>query len=319
MADKKAYRVLIGYDGGFVLTDEQERQLVREFPECLFSFGKPETHTAKDYANADIMIGHFYPEQMRQAKNVRWLQAGTSGTDRYKGLVDTAKVVVTNSQGLFNKCMAEHTFALMIAYSRCIGIYRDVQKERVFKKYPVPFDLFESTVGIVGLGGIGSEFAIRAKAFGMRVLASKRTRIDKPEYIDALYLQDNLDALLTQSDFLILSLPLNDATKHLIGAAEFAAMKNNACLINVARGPVVDTNALIDALRTNEIGGACLDTTDPEPLEPDNPLWTMPNVLITPHAANLSPSTNRFRYECYRKNLRCFIDKKPMINVVKNL
>lgn len=311
--------VLFGYAGGFILTKEGEQTFIRDFPQYNFIFGNSADHTAESYAEADILIGHFNPEHMEKATRVKWLQASTSGTDRYEGTVDPSKVIVTNSWNLFSQCMAEHTFALIIAYSRSIILYHTSQRREEYNRHFIPMDLFDSTVGIVGLGGIGLETAQRCKAFGMRVLATKRSVAEKPDCVDELYGTDKLDHILKESDFVVLSIPLTSETKNLISTRELSIMKPTACLINVARGAVVDTDALTRALETKVIAGACLDCAYPEPLPKGHPLWQMPNVLITPHVANLSPSTNRFRYQFYYKNLQRYSKGETLLNIAKDL
>ena len=321
--------VLFGYGGdstlskntgGFLLTEENEQTLVRDFPEYNFIFGNSMDHTAETYAQADVMIGHFDHEHIKKATRLKWLQATTSGTDRYQGAVDPSKVIVTNSWNVFSECMAEHTFALMIAYSRSILLYHLSQRREERQRHPIPIDLFDSTVGIVGLGGIGLATARRCKAFGMRVLATKRNAVEKPDFVDELlYGTDKLDYILKESDFVVLSMPLTPETKDLISTRELSIMKPTACLVNVARGAVVDTKALTEALEAKTIAAAYLDCTNPEPLPAGHPLWQMPNVLITPHVANMSPSSNRFRFEFYHKNLSRYLKGETLFNVVKEL
>lgn len=312
-------KVVFGYQDGFWLNHEQEAVFAKEFPSCSFKFGPPDSFTSEEIAEAEIMVGMFNPVQMEAVKNLKWLQASTVGTDRYVGFIDPKKVLVTNSRDLFSQCMAEHTFGMMIAYSRSLLLQRDNQLKHLWEQYPVAADLFESTAGIVGLGGIGGETAKMAKAFGMRVLAIKHHIGQKPAYVDELFYLDRLDYLLERSDFLVLSIPLIPETHHLIGAEQFKKMKPNAYLVNVARGAVVDTHALVDALRSKEIAGAGLDAVEPEPLPADSPLWNMPNVFITPHQANASPSTNRFRFDFYRENMRRYFAGEPLLKVATDL
>lgn len=313
------HRVIFGYAGGFVLTKENEAELTKNFPECDFQFGNISTFSPEDFSDAEVLIGNFYANEMQHVKKLQWLQAATAGTDRYRPFADPKKTFVTTCHGLFNRCMGEHTLAMMLAYSRSICLYRDSQKIKETNRHFIPMDLFESTVGIVGLGGIGTETAKLAKGCGMRVIASKRQMCPKPEYIDELYLQDDLDKLLVQSDFVVLSLPLSSSTQNLISKRELSLMKPSACLVNVARGAIVDTDALIEALQNKVIAGACLDTTMPEPLDQESPLWNMPNVFITPHVANESPSTNRFRYDFIVKNLQRYLNGEPLLNQVSSL
>ena len=165
----KKLNVLFGYQGAFELTKEEEETFVRDFPDCSFRFDPPDNYTDEECAQADIFIGMFNPGQMQAAKNLKWLQASTVGVDRYEGYVDTKKTLVSNSRNLFNKCMGEHTFAMMIAWSRALLLQRDSQNRHEWVLHDVPSDLFDKTVAVIGLGGIGADVAKKCKAFDMHV------------------------------------------------------------------------------------------------------------------------------------------------------
>ncbi len=307
---------VFGYQGAFELTKEEEQALIRDFPSCSFRFGPPDDFSDEQIAAADVLVGQFNEKQMRAVKNLKWLQASTVGLDRYDGFIDPKKILVTNSQNLFNKCMGEHTFAMMIAYSRSLLLSRDSQNRHEWKLHDVPMDLFDRTVGVIGLGGIGAEVAKKCKAFDMRVLGMRRNIANKPEYVDEIYPFEELDAVLAQADYLILAVPLTEQTRHMINRETLKKMKPNAYLLNVGRGELVDTDALVEALENGTIAAAGLDTVYPEPLPADHPLWGMPNVFITPHVANLSPTTNRFRFKFYYENIRRYLAGEPLLNQV---
>lgn len=306
---------VFGYQGAFDLTKEEEEKLIRDFPSCSFRFGPPNDFTDEEIMAADVLVGQFNDQQMRVARNLKWLQASTVGLDRYYGYIDPEKTIVTNSQNLFNQCMGEHTFAMMIAYSRSILLQRDSQMKHEWFLHDIPMDLFDRTVAIVGLGGIGSDVAKKCKAFDMHVLGIRRNTANKPDYVDEIFTFDDLDTVLSRADYLILAVPLTEQTKHMINRETLARMKPTAYLLNVGRGELVDTDALIEALQNKTIAAAGLDTVYPEPLPADNPLWSMPNVLITPHVANLSPTTNRFRFRFYYEQIRRYLAGEPLENV----
>lgn len=310
-------KILFGYQGAFELTKEEEDTFVRDFPGCDFRFSAPDDYTDEECAQADIFIGMFNPQQMCAAKKLKWLQASTVGVDRYEGYVDTDRTLVTNSQNLFNKCMGEHTFAMMIAWSRALLLQRDSQNRHEWVLHEVPSDLFDRTVAVIGLGGIGSDVARKAKAFDMHVIGVRRNLANKPDYIDELYSLEQLDQVLPKADFVILAIPLTNQTYHLINRQTLKMMKPTAYLLNVARGEVVDTDALVEALQNKTIAAAGLDTVYPEPLPSEHPLWAMENVFITPHRANASPTTNRFRFRFYYENLKRYLAGDPLKNVVK--
>lgn len=316
---EESLNVVFGYQGAFELTEEEEQKFIHDFPNCNFIFKAPAKLKEEECRTADVMIGQFNPREMKAAENLKWLQASTVGVDRYHGYVDTGRTLVTNSKDLFNKCMGEHSFAMMIAWSRALLVQRDSQKKHEWVLHDVPNDLFDNTIAVIGLGGIGSDLAKKAKAFDMHVIGIRRNLDDKPEYVDELYTLDDLDYVLGRADYVALALPLTDRTWHMMNRETFGKMKKTAYFLNVARGECVDTQALIEALQNGTIAAAGLDVTDPEPLPEDSPLWDMPNVLITPHRANASPTTNRFRFRFYYENMRRYLNGEEMLNVVKKV
>jgi phosphoglycerate dehydrogenase-like enzyme len=169
---------------------------------------------------------------------------------------------------------------------------------------------------VVGLGGIGTEVARRAHGFGMRVIATRRQGTPGPEFVERVGTPQDLHAMLPEADVVAICLPLTDETQGLFDDEAFAAMKDGAYLINVGRGRVVDTAALLRALDGGRMAGACLDVVDPEPLPADHPLWRHPKVLITPHVSSDAELTDRRRWDLMRENLRRFSAGEPLLNVV---
>ena len=169
---------------------------------------------------------------------------------------------------------------------------------------------------VVGLGGIGSEVARRAHGFDMKVLATRRSRKERPAYVDRQGTAQDLDAMLPLADVVVLAVPLTEETEGMINARTLELMKPGAYLVNIARGKVVDTDALVTALESGKLAGACLDVTDPEPLPADSPLWEMPNVVITPHVASRAALTGERRKDLFLSNLRRFGAGEPLLNVV---
>ncbi len=169
---------------------------------------------------------------------------------------------------------------------------------------------------VVGLGGIGSEIAKRAHGFGMHVLATRRSEQPKPDYVDEQGLADDFERFLPRADVVAICVPLTDETRGLFDDEEFASMKAGSYLINVARGGIVETPALLEALRSGRLAGACLDVTDPEPLPREHPLWREPNVVITPHIASDATLTDERWWSLYRENVRRFAAGEPLLNTV---
>jgi phosphoglycerate dehydrogenase-like enzyme len=172
------------------------------------------------------------------------------------------------------------------------------------------------TMLVVGLGGIGTEIAMRAHAFGMRVLATARVERPAPRYVEVLGTAKDLDDLLPKADVVVLAVPLTDETRHIINRRTLGMLKDGAWLVNIARGAVVDTDALVEALDSGKVGAAFLDVTDPEPLPEGHPLWGRDNVLITPHVAGRAELSADRRWALMQENMRRFSAGEPLLNVV---
>jgi len=227
-------------------------------------------------------------------------------------------IVLTNCKVIYGIQLAEHTMALILSFSRALNILIRRQTEEIWEsRANLPAtEICGQTLGIIGLGGTGQELAQRAHAFGMRILAIDPTQTQRPEYVELFWHPDKLHDLLGESDFVAICCPLTHRTRGMISDAEFRAMKPTAYLINVTRGGVVDQDALIRALRTEEIAGAGIDVTTPEPLPKGNPLWGMENVILTPHMSGQSPyAGSRFR-TLFCENVRRFVAGEPLLNVV---
>ena len=234
-------------------------------------------------------------------------------------LAAAAGVWLTNTPGVLAETTADMAFALLMAAARnVVASDRDTRGGGWRSWSPTAFlgqDVFGATLGIVGLGEIGSAMARRAAGFKMRVLYSSRT--PKPEIEAALgVVRVPLADLLRQSDFVSLHTPLATDTEGLIGGLQFALMKRSAILINTARGRVVDQDALVAALRAGEIAGAALDVTDPEPLPLAHPLFSLPNVIITPHIASASLATRSKMAEMAAENILAVLSGRPPVNPV---
>ncbi len=186
-------------------------------------------------------------------------------------------------------------------------------------RHPIPFhpldELAGKTLGIIGLGSIGMEIARKGKCFGMNVIGIKKTH-ENVRWVDEVYTPENLDIVLGESDYLVLCVPATDETKNLIGERELKKMKISAYLINIARGDVIDENALIRALKEKWIAGAAIDVTREEPLSPDSPLWELDNLIITPHVAGSSPYYWDRAVDIFVENLKRFFQGEELINVV---
>ena len=268
---------------------------------------------------AQAMVGRgLTPELLAAASDLRWLQITGAGVENllFPALVESS-VLVTNFSGVHAPNMAEHLVAMMLAFARGLPeIMRFQVRHEWHHAERGTFELGGQTLGVLGLGDIGNALAWRANALGMRVVGLKRRSTDLPRGVERIYLPDELPALLAESDHVASALPLTPRTRHLLGVAEFAAMRPSAYVYNVGRGAVIDQAALVDALRAGRIAGAGLDVTDPEPLPADSPLWDMPNVLITSHTSGGSPRYWERGIEILLENIGRYRRDEPLLNVV---
>ena len=273
-----------------------------------------------EIVDADAAFGTIPSELLALAVKLRWLQAPAAAPAAgyyYPELV-RHPVVVTNFRGIFNDHIATHIMAFVLAFARGMHRYipRQLRQEWKPEEEGSVLHLPESTALIIGVGGIGSETARLCAGFGMRVIGVDARREDPPEGVSEMHGPDALDSLLPGADFVIMTIPHTPQTEGMMDARRFALMKSSAILINIGRGMTVRLDDLDAALRAGEIGGAGLDVYEIEPLPPEHPLWTAPNVLLTPHVAGYGPYLDERRFEIIAENARRFATGQPLINVV---
>ena len=268
--------------------------------------------------NADIFCGHAkvpidWDAVVRRGR-LKWIQSSAAGMDHcLVPSVIESSIDVTSASGVLSDQVAEHTIALVTGWCRGLPTYFRAQAKREFIRRPTR-DLTRSTVGIVGLGGVGRRLTQLLRPFETRILATDMFPVDKPETVDELWPAERLDDLLPEADFLVLCLPLNDSTRGMIDAAVISKMKPGALLANVARGPLVVTDDMVAALESGHLAGAVMDVTDPEPLPADSRLWDMPNVIITPHVGGQSSWRIDNMTEMFCQNLQRHRVGLPLIN-----
>ena len=244
-------------------------------------------------AEADVLVcsGLWRNELIAIAPKLAFVQSVSAGTDQYsRNALDAAGIRAASAQGVNERAVAEHAIALILAIARKIPEARDHQIAKKWRPMIGELsrredELCGKTLVIVGMGRIGSRLATLARAFDMKTIGVKRDVANGAAAADKVVPQRQLLDAVREADFVVLTCPLTPETENLIDARVFAAMKPTAHLINVARGKVVDETALVDAINSGRIAGAALDTVRDEPLPESSPLWTLPNVLITPHSA----------------------------------
>jgi phosphoglycerate dehydrogenase-like enzyme len=297
------------------------RQLAEAMPEVRVVIAEDQATAEREIVDAEAAFGWLPRELLAKAKRLRWLQAPQAAPAAgyyYPEMIEHA-LSVTNFREIFNDHISTHIMAFVLAFARGLHVYIPQQLRREWKK---PGEnrgvvaLPEATALIVGVGGIGAETARLAAGFGITVLATDARRSDTPPGVAELHKPDALDSLLPRADFVILTVPHTPATEGFMNRARFQRMKRSAFFINIGRGMTTKLDDLVAALNAGEIAGAALDVYEHEPLPSDHPLWTMPNVLMTPHMAGYGPHLDERRYQIMIDNCRAFLDGKPLRNIV---
>jgi phosphoglycerate dehydrogenase-like enzyme len=271
---------------------------------------------------ADALVGFCSDEVLGAGKRVQWVQmlsAGVEGCVASSALLDR-DILLTNMQRVSAPVMAEHVMAFVLASARGLDFFIP---ERAAKRWtdtpPPPTRLVAiegKTLLVVGLGGIGTEVARRAHALGMVVDAVRASGREGPAFVRQVGLPDELHALAARADFIVNTTPLTKETRNLFDAAFFAAAKQGAYFINVGRGQSVVQRDLVAALRSGHLAGAGLDVTEPEPLPADDPLWSLGNVIITPHVSAASDLGQAARIAIAAENVRRYVAGERMLSVV---
>ena len=277
---------------------------------------------AAQLEGADVLLGYCTHENLKNGKTLRYILNYSAGVDRCASspLAQTREILVTNMQRIYGPAIAEHAIGMMYMLTRKLYVFRDRQLAQQWDRAAVERTSMQELQGrtllVVGLGGIGTEIARRAHGLGMRVLATRNSSREGPDFVAYVGLPDELSKLAGQADVVINATPLTVATTGLFDRSLFSKMKPGAYFINVGRGRSVVTADLIEALNSDRLGGAALDVTDPEPLPPDHPLWTAKNVFITPHISAGSDEQMGRYWLVVRDNLRRYVNGERMLSVV---
>jgi phosphoglycerate dehydrogenase-like enzyme len=307
---------------GFKYPSEREREAVAEGlhgaferADVVFGFWGAELDTALAQASGKEASAVTLAEV---APNLRWIQLTSAGADRLlnSGFIEGG-VTVTTVSGLHATPIGEYILSVMLMWAKGAPQTMRAQLKHEWTRF-APRELHGKTVGIVGIGHIGAEAARLAKAFGCRVIATKRsaTTEHSEPYADAIYPPGELHRVVAESDYVIVCVPLTPETRGMIGDAELRAMKPSALIVNIARGPVIAEAALLQALREGWIAGAALDVFDQEPLPADHPLWDMENVILTPHISGGTEIYNERAVDIFAANLRRYLAGDQLENIV---
>jgi phosphoglycerate dehydrogenase-like enzyme len=292
----------------------EAKVIVGSRPEAFSKEARNEASVVLFTGSAGATLHSIYPDLRR----VEWIHSLSAGLDA----VLTSEIVespipLTNSRGVFARSLSEFALAGMLYFAKNLNRMRESQRAKKWDQFDIE-ELHGSVLGIVGYGEIGRRTAERAKPFGMNVHILRR----RPELtgsdplVDRVYRPEELDSLLGASDYLLLSAPLTDETRGMIGAGQLARMKSSAVVINLGRGPVLVETALIEALRRQNIRGAALDVFDEEPLPAGHPFYSLENVLLSPHCADHTATWMEEAMQLFVENLELFHAGKPLKNIV---
>ena len=277
----------------------------------------------KEVVDAQVLIGFCNQSIFDDAARLSWVQVYFAGVENCVTTpsMQSGKLLLTNGQRLGSPTLADHAVALMMALSR--GLAGSMRSQEAGKwqpnwgAAPPAFgELSGRTMLVVGLGGLGGQAAKRAHGLGMRVIATRGSRREGPEYVDYVGLSHEALELAKQADVVVNAAPLTDSTRGMFNAEFFAAMKPGAYFVSVGRGQSTVTDDLIDALNSGQIAGAGLDVVDPEPLPDGHPLWSTPGVIITPHVGGRSREAMQRVGALAAENLRRYVAGEPLLSVV---
>ncbi len=271
-----------------------------------------------EVADSHIIFGDCSREDFLAARQLRWIQYPAAGVEGvlYPELVGSP-VVLTNMQRMFSPTISESVIGLLITLTRRLNDYTLQTRERRWNALGGLTEISGLTMGIVVMGGIGTDTAYRAHyGFHMRILGTDPKPLPKPTFVEELHSPEWLPKMVPQVDVLLSAAPHTPITHHMFNDEIFRLMKPSAYFINVSRGWLVDSPALVSALKERRIAGAALDATEPEPLPPDHPLWTAGNIIITSHTSAVSAGSNQKSLDLFCENVRRYVNGLPLLNVV---
>jgi len=303
----------------FPLTDAQADEIDHVSDE-IEVINAGQSGIAKEILSADIFIGHAkvplpWQDVVNQGR-LKWIQSSAAGLDHcLTESVIQSDIVVSSVSGLFANQVAEQTMALMFGIYRSSPTFFQATQKREFVRRPTR-DFHGNTVGIIGFGGNGRRIAEVLAPWGNRIIATDKYPWDKPDHVDKLVHSDQLESILPEIDCLILCVPLNSETTGMINRRTMSMLKPGCVIINVARGPVIVEDDLIELLNSGHIGGAGLDVVEVEPLAATSPLWHTDNVIITPHIGAQSVHRLPDTIALVCENMKRYLNRLPLLNTV---
>lgn len=291
------------------LSDAQKALLEKSMPDSVFTYATRNSATDSQLQQADVIFGNPKPEKISGLNKLKLLQLSTAGSDFYDGEgVLPPNCTVISASGAYGVAVSEHMLALTIAFCKKLHLYRDNQRQALWKDEGEVLSLSAMKVLVIGAGDIGSHYARLCRALGSYTIGVRRTAGSPTEEFDELHTLDELDQLLPKADAVAMALPYTPETHHFMNQARLGLMKPGALLINGGRGKTIDQQAVLAALQSGTLGGFVADVCDPEPLPENDPLWLEKNVILTPHIAGLFhlPQTLDLVLELGIRNIKRF-------------
>jgi len=324
-------KILLAFDDG-VISHEQQREVRRLAPDLPLVQTADHEYIESIVGDIEIAVGNFPYELLPEAKQLRWFQQWSAGAD---WLLDHPAVqklpfVLTNASGVHAIPISEHIIAVLLSFGRNLPQAGRAQQQRIWMQegseeqrgdlhYYTRADTFEiagKTMLLIGVGEIGERTAKIAQALEMEVIALRHNPKRQSPEVDETVGENDLLNVLPKADVVVSTVPLTKETHHMLDKQAFAAMKTGAVFINIGRGPTVDEQALIAALKSGKLAAAGLDVFAEEPLATDSPLWAMDNVLITPHSSGVTPEYNNRAFALFLENLERYLAGEELKNVV---
>ena len=314
-------KLSILYDPFFMqLSDEKLASITDNVPGVVIEYcGGGSCAQIDDIVDSEVIFGKPPPKMVAKLKSLKWLHLPSAGADPFSdaSLYADPSVILTKSSGTFGIPIAEHIIGMMIALGHNFTRhYTDQQVGAWRQDWLGNLNIYGSNVLVLGLGDIGTEVCKRLSGFSCNIIGFRNDPSVPHELVSEVRHISRLKESIPDADYILICLPGTDDTKKLFRRDEFDLMKKTAIIVNIGRGHIIDTDALIDALNTHKIAGAGLDVTDPEPLPAGHPLWSAKNVLITPHVSAFSPMILERRFDIFLDLLKLYASGKPMYNIV---
>lgn len=306
----------------FPLDDGQIAELKSLLENAYILQRNAESITAEDVADADVIFGNVSPELLKGALNLKWIHLSSAGTDGYLPLIDRG-VLISNGSGAYNDLIAEHMLAFTGAL--CVGLpgYGLQHQQRIWKRGPWAKTITGSTVAVLGCGNIGTAYAQRMHMLGAYVIGVRRKAAECPDGVDEMVGMDRADEVISRADIIAMIMPNTPETVNFMDERRFGLVKKGAILINCGRGNAVDPDALYNSLANGNLSAAAIDVAYKEPLPDNDKLWTLPNLIITPHVAggwniggDSSPYMSKKVVDVFVKNLKAYMAGDSLPNAV---